>query len=111
MVYVVAGCVIAFAAGAAVAWVNYRLNLYILKKKPNALARMSLVREALSIICLVAAYAVGGAVPGGRVPILIGAAVGLTVPSVLLSMKLAKINDALAQNAGVDPGKGEQPHE
>lgn len=96
----------AFLGGAAVAYLNYRINLRALRKKPDMLASLSIVRELLSVLYLLLVYVFSARVPGGRVPMLIGAAVGLTVPSVLLSLRLAKISEAAAAQPEELSGEG-----
>ena len=105
------GGLLAFLVGCGVAYVNYRINLYTLRKRPNLLATLSGVRQFLNVACLAAAYILGKTLPWGRVPLLVGAAVGLTVPSVLLSLRLAKKNDALAEpSPDESASKGEDRH-
>jgi len=102
----IVGGLLAFAAGLCVSCINYGLNLTVLKKKPQALASMSVVRQTLSIACLVAAYLLSKVLPWEPAPLLVGAALGLTIPSVLLSLRLAKRSDELS--AREEPsGKGE----
>ncbi len=107
----IVGGVLAFLGGCAVSLLNYWINLRTLKKRPAALASMSIVREILSIIYLVAAYRLAGVLPWGHVPLLIGAAVGLTVPSIALAGRLAKLNDALSAEAEKTSVKGDETHE
>ena len=98
----IVGGILAFLAGLCVSGLNFALNLYVLKKSPESLARVSPLRQVLSVGCLVAAYLLSGVLPWGHVPLLVGTALGLTVPSVLLSLRLARINDERAAGAG-DP--------
>ena len=106
------GGLLAFLGGAAVSVLNYRLNLRALRKKPSALASLAVLRQALSVAYLVAVFLLARVLPWGMVPLLAGAAVGLTVPAVLLSLKLAKINDAMsAQAKDESSAKGDEPHE
>ena len=109
----IVGGVLAFLAGLCVSGLNYALNLYVLKKSPASLARVSPLRQALSVGCLAAAYLLSGILPWGHMPLLVGAALGLTVPSVLLALRLAKINDERAAGGedtagGEDEGRGAQ---
>ena len=104
------GGVLAFLAGFAVSGVNYALNLRAVRKRPDAIASLSVVRQALSIGCLAAAYFLARVLPWGSTPLLVGAALGLTIPSVLLSMRLAKINDALSEAAAHTTVEGDDPN-
>ena len=107
----VVGGALAFLGGVAVSWLNYRINLRTLKKKPSALASVSVVRQLLSIGYLVLVFALAGVLPWDHMPLLLGAAVGLTIPSILLAMRLAQINDSLSQSKNNSAEKGADPHE
>ena len=109
----IVGGLLAFLAGCAVSSLNYWISLRTLKRKPSALASMSSVRQILSVICIAVVYLLAKRLPWGTTAPLVGAAVGLTVPSVLLSFKLAKINDSLPADAAEadSPGKGEDQNE
>ena len=105
----IVGGLLAFAAGLAVAGINYGVNLSVLKKKPAALASLSVVRQALNVGCLAAAYFLSKVLPWDSAPLLIGAALGLTIPSVLFSLRLAKQNDAMS--TGKTPEEGDDQNE
>ncbi len=103
----VLAAVLAFVGGAAVSWLNYRINLRTLKTKPSALGSVSAVRQILSIAWLVIVYLVSGALGLDRMYPLLGAAFGLTIPSILLALRLAKINDSLRKGGATASGKGD----
>ena len=105
------GGLLAFLGGAAVALLNFGLNLRTLKRRPAALPYLSVVRQLLNVGCLAAAFFLADVLPWGRVPLLVGAAVGLTIPAILLSMRLAKINDSLRADADTSSEKGADTHE
>lgn len=107
----IVGGLLAFLGGAAVAALNYRINLWVLKKRPDMLGSVSIVREILSVVYFVGVYLLSRVLPWGYVPLLVGAAVGLTVPSVLFSFRLAKINDAMSAGADESGGKGDETDE
>ena len=102
----IVGGLLAFLGGCAVAALNYAINLRTLKKRPERLASMSILREILSVAYLAAAYLLSKSLPWGHVPLLVGAALGLTLPSVLLSFRLARINDSLSAEADDSSEKG-----
>ena len=102
----IVGGLLAFLGGCAVSVLNYWINLRTLKKNPAQLAGRTIVREILSVAYLVAAFLLGKVLPCGHIPLLVGAAVGLTVPSILLSFRLAKLNDAASAQADDSSGKG-----
>ncbi len=93
-----AGGVLALLGGCAVSLLNYSINLRTLKNKPSALASVSVVRQVLSIGYLVLVFALAGVLPWDHMPLLLGAAVGLTIPSILLAVRLAGVNDSINKN-------------
>ena len=105
-----AGALLAFLGGCVISYVNYRINLYALRRRTSLLATLSAVRQLLSVAYFVLVYALTRALPWGLAPLL-GAAVGLTVPSVLLAMRLARKNDA-GEGPAKDTSseKGEEDH-
>lgn len=107
----IVGGVLASVGGAAVAALNFRISLRALKAGPSALASLSFVRQLLSVAYLAAAFFLARALPWGVTPLLVGAAIGLTVPSILLSLRLAKISDSLPAEPEPPAGKGDEPHE
>ena len=103
------GALLAFLGGAAVALVNHSVNRRALKKKPDALASLSVLRQALSVAYLVLVYLMSRVLPWDMIPLLVGAAVGLTVPAVLLSLRLARLNDGMGKRKTEDAsGEGDE---
>ncbi len=101
------GGLLAFAGGSAVSLLNYFINLRTLKNKPSALASVSVARQVLSIGYLVLVFFLARVLPWDEVPLLLGAGVGLTVPAVLLAMRLAKVNDSMKKTRSDTTGKGD----
>lgn len=91
------GGLLAGLGGCAVAALNDWINRRTLKNDPDRLPSMSIVRELLSLAYFVAVYLLRVILPWETLPLLIGAALGLTIPSILFSLRLAKLNDALAE--------------
>ena len=98
----IVGGLLSFLVGCAVSALNYRINLRVLKKKPSAIASISVLRQFLSVAYLVAVFLLSKVLPWDSVPLLLGAAIGLTIPAILLSMHLAKLNDALSSAEAAD---------
>ena len=92
----IVGGILAFLGGAVISAVNYGINLTILKKNPALLASLGIVRQLLNVGYLVLVFFLSKRLPWELLPLLIGAAVGLTVPSFLLSMRLARKNESLS---------------
>ena len=107
----VVGGLLAFLGGSTVSWLNYVINARTLKNKPSALASVSVVRQLLSVGYLVLVFALAGVLPWGHMPLLLGAAVGLTIPSILLAVLLAKRNDSMKKKRPMEAGKGDDGNE
>ena len=102
----IVGGVVAFLIGCAVSALNYWINVLTLKKDPARLASMSIVRQILSVACLIAVFLIAKILPWGQIPMLIGAALGLTIPAFFFAFRLAKLNDAASAQEDDTSGKG-----
>ena len=95
----------AFAACLAVSFAVYLISGAMLKSsKSSALAALSLIRQLINVAVFVAGYFIGKAVGLPVIPLLIGAAIGLTLPNIALTFKLSsdyakKAQDDKKQNA------------
>lgn len=74
------GAALTFVGGAAIAYVNYLLSRTVLRKKPDFVAATAVVRQVLNVVYLAALYFLSPYTPWGLVPLLIGAALGITLP-------------------------------
>lgn len=74
----IVGAALAALTGVLISLINHRLSLMMLKKNPNMLAMMSMPRQVINIAYLLAVYFLAPMTPWDRVPLLVGAVVGLT---------------------------------
>jgi len=81
---------IALAVGAALSFLNYLVTKKIIEKNSSHLAVISILRQTLNIAYLVAIYFLSRYLPWPLEAMLVGGALGVTVPSFILSAKLAK---------------------
>lgn len=88
------GAGLAFIAGAAVAWLNDCISRAAFKRSPSLLLSLSVVRQMISVLYLVALYFLSRVLPWGLAPLLIGGGLGVTLPSILFACRLARKNDA-----------------
>jgi hypothetical protein len=89
------GAAITLALGVLIAVGNYFLSAYMLKKRPEAYAYTTVLRQIVQVLYLVAVLFIGEKTPADVIYLLIGAAVGITVPMFYFTGKLVKLNDAL----------------
>jgi len=86
---IVAG-IVAGAAGAAVAFLTFRLTVYLMRKKGPGSMLVSFLRSLINVGFLVLAFFIGGQLPYSQLAIVLGAAIGLTVFSTILLFMLAR---------------------
>ena len=91
----VVGAILCFIGGALVATLNHVINLYVLHNKPQAYAKLSTLRTVLSALYLIIIYILSFRLPWGIRAMLIGAGLGLTIPSMIYAVLLTKENDRL----------------
>lgn len=91
------GAAAACAGGVAVALINDRLSRAVLRRRPALLPSFFAVRQLINVLYLAALYFLSRVLPWGLLPLLIGGALGVTVPSMLLALRLARRNDAQRQ--------------
>lgn len=99
------GGILAALIGALISLLNYRLSLYIVKKKPDMLAMMSVPRQIINIVYLVAVYLLAEKTPWELMPLLVGAALGLTGTMFVctrLLLKAVETAPGTEQNHGGD---------
>lgn len=104
----IVGGLLAFLGGVAISILNYCINRWTLKNKPDALAAMSVVRQLLNLVYLFAVFFLRNVLPWDIAWLLIGAALGLTVPSILLSVWLARQStsgDPMQENETTEKGE------
>ena len=87
------GALLAFAAGAGIATLNYLLSKYMLKKYPAQYAWTSIIRQILQVLYLVLLFAFGNRTPWDRIWLLLGGALGITGPMFCFTARLLRLAD------------------
>ena len=82
--------VIAFLGGSAVAVINALIMAKQVKSESHSLSGISLIRQTLSVVYLAAVYFICRKLSYDSFWPLIGAATGLTIPSILFAVTIAK---------------------
>ena len=90
---------LALVVGTALSFANYFITKKLInnKKTTSPIAIISFLRQTLNIAYLVAIYFLSGLLPWPMEAMVIGAAIGVTLPSVVLSFRLSKEMAARAQ--------------
>lgn len=89
----IVGAVIAFALGAVIAYINYVISKYLLKKKPDMYPMGQIVRQAIQIGYLILIYTLGTYTPWSPTWLLVGGCLGITTPMFYFTARLVKLND------------------
>lgn len=89
------GFVLALAGGVAIAALNDRMARAALRRGPTQLSALFVVRQILNVSYLAALFLLSGLLPWDTVALLLGGALGITVPSIFFAGRLVKLNDAL----------------
>lgn len=89
------GAAVTLALGILIAFLNYLLSAYMLKKHPQSYPSSMAVRQIVQVLYFVAVFFIGEKTPADVIYLLIGAAVGITLPMFYFTGKLVKLNDAL----------------
>ena len=82
--------VIAFLGGSLIAMVNALIMAKQVKSESHSLSGISLLRQVISVVYLAAIYFVCRKMSYDNFWPLIGAATGLTIPSIIFSVTIAK---------------------
>ena len=105
------GGTVAFIPGALISYLIFRMNLRILKTKPDRLASFSIVRQLVSAGYLFLVFFLSRLLPWSTMSMLLGAASGVTIPAILLAFRLAGINNTENKRAAGAVEKGDDAHE
>lgn len=89
------GAALAFAAGAAIAALNYAFSRYLLTKRPSMYAGMQIIWQSIQIAYLGMLVLLGGYTPWNRLWLLVGGCLGITLPKFWFTYRLVKLNDSL----------------
>lgn len=84
------GAVIAFAAGVGIAAINYAISRYFIKNHPSKFVVMQTVRQLIQVLYLVLVFFVGTKTPCDVTYLLIGGALGITLPMAYFTFRLVK---------------------
>lgn len=88
------GAVLCFALGIVVASVSYAVSRAILKKCPEKYASYQIVRQILQVGYLILLFAFGGYTPWDSTYLLVGGALGITLPMIWFTYRLVKLNSS-----------------
>lgn len=86
------GAVAAFAVGVLIAAVNFLIAKYMLKKHPDAFAATTVLRQLLAVLYLALIMFGAKHTPWDQIYLLIGGALGVTLPMFFFTTLLLKIN-------------------
>ncbi len=88
------GAVITFVLGLGIATLNYYISKYFLEKNPDKFAMTTVVKQIFNVGYLVAVYMLGDFLSFKLSYLLIGAVLGISLPMLIYTRKLLKLNEA-----------------
>lgn len=104
----IVGAVLTFLGGTAVAGANFYIQLRTLNRDPAALTHTYSLRQILNVVYLAGVFLLGRAMSWELFPLLLGAALGLTIPAFFFAARLVKLNDALHAKTAAEQKKGDE---
>ncbi len=104
------GMLIALGGGCLVCLLNYTLSRTVLWKKPSLFAAFTIIRQVFNVGYLVVLYFVAPLTPWDRVYLLLGGALGVTLPMIYFTVKLVRLSDGngTMDSAGESGRSGEK---
>lgn len=90
----VLGAVITFTAGVGITALNYLVSKYVLQKSPDKFAMTSVIKQIVNVSFLVAVYMLSDYLPWNFTYLIVGAVLGITLPMIVFTRKLVKLNEA-----------------
>lgn len=94
MNYDIIGAVISALIGFAIAYLNYVISKYVLKKSPQKYSFTTVLRQVIQIAYLAAVYFIGEKTGTDIIYLLVGAVLGMTLPMLYFTKKLINFNEA-----------------
>ncbi len=91
----IVGAFITFALGIVVAYLVFLISKARLLKQPEKFAFSTILRQIVQIFYLVTVYFVSKFAPWDSWYMLIGAALGVTVPMIYFTQKLLQLNQSV----------------
>ena len=91
----IVGAVAATALGIGISALNYYISRLMLLKCPDKFAYSTVFRTLVLVLFLIATYFIGSLTPCDLTWLLVGAALGATLPSFFFTSRLLKLNQKL----------------
>lgn len=104
------GAIFAFLGGITVGGACYLISRRVLMRAPSRFSAVSMVRNLIQVGYFLAVYFLAPVLPWELIPLLVGAALGITLSTFWFTARLVKI----ASNRQKPPGEessGEEPPE
>lgn len=89
------GAVLSFALGVLICFGNFKLSEYFLKNHREKFHSVSFIRQLVQVAYILILFFVAPYTPWDRTFVLVGAALGVTLPMFLFTYKLLKTNKSV----------------
>lgn len=94
----ITGAVLAFAIGAVICFAGFKLSQYFIKKHPDKLSSASMLKQVFQVLYIVLLFFLSGYTPWDRTYLLVGGALGITLPMLIFTALLLKVNKSSSDN-------------
>ena len=82
------GAAIAFTVGIGLSFLNYRLTDIFIRKMPDKFSLVFVLRQTLGVLYIAALYFLAPYTPWDKLYLLVGAALGITIPMFVFTARL-----------------------
>ncbi len=89
------GAALAFIVGAVICFGNFKLSEYFLKNKQDKFSYISVIRQAVQVVYILILFFTAKYTPWDRTFVLVGGALGVTLPMFIFTYRLLKTNNSL----------------
>ncbi|MBR3767756.1 MAG: hypothetical protein IKL10_05905 [Clostridia bacterium] len=90
------GVILAFIIGAMICFANFKLSEYFLKKHTEHFSKISFLRQIIQVLYILVLFFIAKYTPWDRTFVLIGGALGVTLPMFIFTYKLLKTNKTVS---------------
>lgn len=98
------GAILAFCIGVMIAALNYAVSRRVLQRNASRYVMLQMVKQLIQVAFLVFIFILGDYTPWDKVWLLVGGALGVTLPMFYFTYRLVKFNDSLHRKEDSDNG-------
>lgn len=89
------GAFLAFCIGALIAALNYGISRRLLRENASRYVMLQSLKQLIQVAFLILIFLLGDRTPWDKVWLLVGGALGITLPMFYFTYRLVRLNDSL----------------